>query len=298
MTSQTPVTYLLVVALLISVIFIGYGSYEFYLQKITLKYSEQQLASTTEASRIHIQLLRNDLLAKSNENTDLRTLLGIEQTRNNQFDEQIQSLSSTVGILDKLSKTDKELLQKYSSVYFLNENYTPSQLIEINPTFLFRDTKPETIHVNIKSHLENLLRNANSNGMPLLVLSAYRSFGTQATLKTEYKVMFGTTAANKFSADQGYSEHQLGSTIDFTTITLGENLTGFDKTKGYTWLTQNAYKYGFVLSYPKGNTYYQFEPWHWRYVGVELATKLHTDNKYFYDMDQREINTYLVKIFD
>ncbi|MEK7495870.1 MAG: D-alanyl-D-alanine carboxypeptidase family protein, partial [Patescibacteria group bacterium] len=64
------------------------------------------------------------------------------------------------------------------------------------------------------------------------------------------------------------------------------------------WLTENAYKYGFILSYPKQNTYYRFEPWHWRFVGVALATKLHDGNKYFYDLSQREIDQYLVSIFD
>ena len=151
---------------------------------------------------------------------------------------------------------------------------------------------------NIKPYLENLLKAAASDSVSLLVLSAYRSFCTQAALKTGYKVVYGTTAANKFSADQGYSEHQLGSTVDFTTQTGGETLSGFDKTKSYEWLNQNAYKYGFILSYPKGNKFYQFEPWHWRFVGVELATKIHSENKNFYDMDQREINDFLVKIFD
>ncbi|PJC82708.1 hypothetical protein CO006_02150, partial [Candidatus Roizmanbacteria bacterium CG_4_8_14_3_um_filter_35_14] len=61
---------------------------------------------------------------------------------------------------------------------------------------------------------------------------------------------------------------------------------------------ENAYKYGFILSYPKQNTYYQFEPWHWRFVGMTLATKLHDTNQYFYNLAQREIDLYLISIFD
>jgi D-alanyl-D-alanine carboxypeptidase len=60
----------------------------------------------------------------------------------------------------------------------------------------------------------------------------------------------------------------------------------------------NAYKYGFTLSYPKGNTSYVFEPWHWRFVGVKLATDLHNQGKNFYDLDQRSIDAYLVNFFD
>jgi D-alanyl-D-alanine carboxypeptidase len=109
---------------------------------------------------------------------------------------------------------------------------------------------------------------------------------------------FGSGTANSFSADQGYSEHQLGTAVDFTTPAIGAVLTGFDKTASYQWLQANAYKYGFVLSYPKGNGYFVFEPWHWRYVGVELATFLHDQGKNFYDLDQRTIDSYLIKFFD
>ena len=74
--------------------------------------------------------------------------------------------------------------------------------------------------------------------------------------------------------------------------------TTFEKTKSYDWLVKNAYKYGFIISYPKQNTFYQFEPWHWRFVGVELARKIHDEGKYFYEMDQRTINTFLANFFD
>ena len=106
------------------------------------------------------------------------------------------------------------------------------------------------------------------------------------------------SGANKFSADQGYSEHQLGTTIDFTTLKTRNNFSAFKSTDAYIWLTDNAYKYGFVLSYPETNGYYVFEPWHWRFVGVKLAKRLYDDKIYFYDLSQREIDEYLVSIFD
>ena len=86
--------------------------------------------------------------------------------------------------------------------------------------------------------------------------------------------------------------------VDFATPATGTGFAGFDKTPEYAWLLANAYKYGFEISYPQSNTYYEFEPWHWRFVGVALATTLHSRNEYFYDMDQREIDTYLADIFD
>jgi D-alanyl-D-alanine carboxypeptidase len=75
-------------------------------------------------------------------------------------------------------------------------------------------------------------------------------------------------------------------------------MNGFEKTEAYEWLQKNAYNYGFVISYTKNNTYYSFEPWHWRFVGKKLAKKLHKTNKYFYKMDQREIYNYLEYFFD
>ena len=106
------------------------------------------------------------------------------------------------------------------------------------------------------------------------------------------------SGANAFSADQGYSEHQLGTTIDFTTDAIGSSFSGFEDTASFEWLMENAHRYGFILSYPDNNAYYQYEPWHWRFVGVDLARDLHRDEKGFYDLDQREIDTYLIKLFD
>jgi zinc D-Ala-D-Ala carboxypeptidase len=76
------------------------------------------------------------------------------------------------------------------------------------------------------------------------------------------------------------------------------NFTAFEKSDAYDWLMNNSYKYGFILSYPKGNSYYQYEPWHFRFVGKLLANMLHQENKNFYDVDQRTIDNYLITIFN
>ncbi len=215
------------------------------------------------------------------------------------FDDQINTISSTVGVLDKLSKTDKELLQKYSKVYFLNEHYVPDALAEIDKKFLFEGGgSNELIHAQVAPFLTKLILEAKEDGIDLLVVSAFRSFAEQASLKFGYSVTYGAGTANQFSADQGYSEHQLGTSVDFTTPTTGGSFSKFKDTEAFTWLENNAHKYGFTLSYPAGNKYYVYEPWHWRFVGVQLATQLKELGKYFYDLEQREIDKYLVKIFD
>lgn len=220
------------------------------------------------------------------------------QNRLGGFEKTVGTISGTVGVLEKLSKTDPELLQKYSKVFFLNEHYAPERLLEINQQYVYSNTRPEKIHALVLPYLNSMFAAAQGAGTPLFVKSAYRSFDEQASLKSSYSVTYGAGTANQFSADQGYSEHQLGTTVDFITTGQSGQLEGFDKTNAYQWLLANAYRYGFVLSYPKGNKYYVFEPWHWRYVGVKLATYLYEQKKNFYDMEQREIDEYLAVIFD
>jgi LAS superfamily LD-carboxypeptidase LdcB len=215
-----------------------------------------------------------------------------------EFHETVGEISGTVDTLNKLSKTDPELLQKYSKVYFLNEHYVPELLNKIPSEYLYSDRTQGQIHAQVWPHLKALLDAAKAEGMAIYIESAYRSFEEQKSLKSSYRVTYGAGTANQFSADQGYSEHQLGTTVDFITTGLGGQPEGFEKTSSYQWLLNNAHKYGFVLSYYQGNPYYIFEPWHWRYVGVELAAYLRSVNKHFYDLEQREIDAYLVNIFN
>lgn len=241
--------------------------------------------------------LENKILELEDRNIALTKTLKTEQQKNESFSAQIGQIAGTVGRLDKLSKTDEELLQKYSKIYFLNENYVPGLLAPIPANFIFEAGKKVQIHSKVLPFLESLIKAAESEGVSLKIISGFRSFGDQSSLKSSYSVTYGT-GANKFSADQGYSEHQLGTTIDFTTETLGLNFTNFSKTESYEWLVNNAYKYGFIISYPEGNSFYQFEPWHWRFVGKRLAERLREEKQNFYDLDQRKIDAYLINIFD
>jgi zinc D-Ala-D-Ala carboxypeptidase len=212
--------------------------------------------------------------------------------------EQVGSLGGTLNTLQKLSKTDPELLAKYSKVFFLSENYIPERLAEIPPEYEYSEKKQLTIQTDVWPRLKTMIDDATKANVKMYAFSAYRSFKEQQLLKDVYTINYGAGTANSFSADQGYSEHQLGTALDIIAPGLGGVLDGFEKTPAYTWLLANAYKYGFILSYPKNNKYYVFEPWHWRFVGVKLATDLHNQGKNFYDLDQRTIDEYLVNIFD
>ena len=111
--------------------------------------------------------------------------------------------------------------------------------------------------------------------------SAYRSYNTQNGLYTNYKNRDGEKEADTYSARPGFSEHQLGLAVDVRSSNLTSNLT----TEDYKWMLDNSYKYGFIIRYPKGKqhiTQFIEEPWHIRYLGVELATKVH-DSGLTYD---------------
>ncbi len=213
------------------------------------------------------------------------------------IEDQVGGALKTVSVLDKLSKIDAELLQKYSKVYFLNEHYEPPRTTAVDPKFVYDESRTHYLHAQAMPFFNDMVEEALEDGVELYVVSAYRSFDTQSSLKNAYRMTYGS-GANAFSADQGYSEHQLGTTIDFTTTGINGGLDGFEATPAYAWLQKNAHKFGFVLSYPENNQYYIFEPWHWRFVGEDLADALNEDGKHFYDMDQREIDKYLVSIFD
>ncbi len=214
------------------------------------------------------------------------------------LEDRLGDISGTVSTLEKLSKTDPELLQKYSKVFFLNEHYVPERLIEVPDGYEYTESEHSLVLTPVWPHLKKMLDRALKDDIKIYVSSAYRSFDEQNALKGQYTTVYGTGTASQFSADQGYSEHQLGTTVDLITTGTNGALSGFEDTPAYQWLLSNAHKYGFVLSYPQDNDYYIFEPWHWRYVGVDLAEDLHDDGKHFYDLDQREIDKYLVSIFD
>ena len=265
----------------------AYGGWYFWQEFVQEKQGLLDTIAGLEIKTKNLETERNDLFAN----------LENEKTRNDQLAEQVGEIAGTVGILEKLKNTDKELLQKYSKVSFLNENYVPDLLTNVDSIFVLSEEKKILIHAKVWPFLEKMLKAAERDGVDIKVLSGFRSFGEQSSLKASYKLTYGSNA-NQFSADQGYSEHQLGTTVDLTTPTIGGAYNGFAQSEAYQWLLKNAYRYGFSLSYPEKNTYYQFEPWHWRFVGEELARDLHRDDKYFYDLDQREIDKYLVSIFD
>jgi LAS superfamily LD-carboxypeptidase LdcB len=284
---------------------VAYQAFKMHSLETRVNTLSSELASTTESYRTTMDILSQGFSSLSRETLGLSTTITSTKEHVEAVSSQVAgvqetvgSISGTVNTLQKLSTVDAEILKKYSKIFFLSENYVPAHLSIIPPTYTYSSSRTEKIVSEVWPFLEKLLIQANNDGVALYVKSGYRSFAEQKSLKSTYSVIYGAGTANTFSADQGYSEHQLGTTVDFITSGLGGNLGGFDSTKAYEWLEANAYRYGFVLSYPKDNAYYIYEPWHWRFVGIRLATYLHNNNQHFYDLDQRTIDTYLANTYD
>ena len=114
----------------------------------------------------------------------------------------------------------------------------------------------------------------------LILNSGFRTYKNQQGLYNRTRDSRGLAVAEKLSARSGHSEHQLGLAADFSVKGQGcVIMVCFGKTEAGTWLAENAHQYGFVIRYPKGYkpvTGFQYEPWHFRYVGVELATEMKT----------------------
>ncbi|MFX0549280.1 M15 family metallopeptidase [Hathewaya histolytica] len=165
----------------------------------------------------------------------------------------------------------------------ITSSYEPEELSRVNIPFHRTSFSKESMMVNEAARAaEKLVGDASNEKFYLKGVSAYRSYNNQETTYSYISKTKGEKHADVYSARPGQSEHQTGLAIDLGIRSLNYDLNeNFASTKEGTWLSQNCYKYGFVIRYPKGKehiTGYSFEPWHIRYVGVELAKYLTENN--------------------
>ena len=150
------------------------------------------------------------------------------------------------------------------------------------PNVLTRTDKSDSersIRSDIEQPMINMFAAASASGNQLMIGSGYRSAALQAIYFNSLASSVGETVANQSIAYPGQSEHQTGLAADITTVSRNCYLDDcFADTSDGQWLVNNSYKYGFILRYPKDKesiTEYRYEPWHFRYVGIDLATALH-----------------------
>ena len=169
------------------------------------------------------------------------------------------------------------LVNKYHS---LSKDYVPKDLEDIDTKYAIKGMKMVSY---AKDAFEEMSKAALKDKMHILAMSTYRSYDYQVNLYNKYAKKDGVDAANTYSAKAGFSEHQTGLAVDV--YNGSTSYTSFEKTKEFNWMQENAYKYGFIMRYPKDKekeTGYKYEAWHYRYIGKEIAKYIH-DNKITYE---------------
>lgn len=160
----------------------------------------------------------------------------------------------------------------------LDKNYIPKNLTFPNISFTDEASQEERHVVDIiREPLENLIREAEKDGIILIGNSGYRSYKSQKNLYYNRVKTDGKEIADLYVSKQGSSEHQTGLAIDIT----NEDRYFLKGTREAEWLSENCYKFGFILRYPEGKeniTNINYEPWHIRYVGIQVAEYIHDNN--------------------
>ncbi len=158
-----------------------------------------------------------------------------------------------------------------NKTYPLPEDYVPKNTYKTVNTANCADCLDKSV---IDAY-NKMKTDAAANGLTLWIASGFRSYGYQTALYNGYANANGKAAADTYSARPGHSEHQSGLAFDLNTVTQS-----FADTKEGIWINENCHKYGFIIRYPKGKdneTGYIYEPWHLRYVGENLASKLYNN---------------------
>ncbi|MCP5093970.1 MAG: M15 family metallopeptidase, partial [Chloroflexi bacterium] len=178
-----------------------------------------------------------------------------------------------------------DLLVVITKTYGMSKTFTPEDLVPLSDYFPHEITLgyPTEVRAIIIDPLLAIMNDMKAAGLQPQLLSGYRSYVAQSIAFDKWLERY-PDRASILSAPPGHSEHQLGTTVDFGSPELpdivGENIqfhTHFYLTSEGIWLLENAHRYGFTLSYPREAielTGFAYEPWHYRYVGIEMATHL------------------------
>lgn len=159
----------------------------------------------------------------------------------------------------------------------LPAGYAPTDLVSLRDIGVPTLGRSTLLRREAADNLDRLVASAAAAGEELVVISAYRSYEDQRFSYERLVSIYGAEA-DRMSATPGHSQHQLGTAVDFTNAAVGyEVQQSFGSTSASAWLTLHAHEYGFVLAYPPGEeaeTGYEWEPWHYRYIGADNARRI------------------------
>lgn len=169
-----------------------------------------------------------------------------------------------------------DILAPVDKQHRLEATCEPDDLVALPAHFLAADG--QQMRAAAATAMVELLEAALAAGHELFVISAYRSYDLQQQVFQWHVDTYGLDEAERVSARPGHSEHQLGTAADVTSRTVNlELVKAFGETPEGRWVAENAHRFGFIVSYPDGKedvTGYDYEPWHLRYVGKDVAAEV------------------------
>ncbi len=171
--------------------------------------------------------------------------------------------------------SSNDLLVLVNKFNGLESTYAPNDLVNMSLMYAYSNNK---IRSEVNTKYTEMAAVAKTEGFTLIASYSYRSYQEQESAYNKYYDSKGLAYADSFAARAGFSEHQTGLALDITTRL--EDDEEFVETEEFSWLQENAHNYGFILRYPKDMediTGYTYEPWHYRYVGVDVATKIYNE---------------------
>ena len=292
-------SFILLIILIVAII-IGLDKYKEYKYKQTNEYKLTQVGYTLEESKLIINKLNDEnesYFVNNKKNNYIIDLLNekyfleknLYEYLEYKVDNKKKSYYDIVAIVNvgankdwydskKVKETDlsKGNLMLVNIFNYLNDDYEPTEITNIDLSYSYSGNKvsKETNDAYIEMAVA-----AKEDGIQLMANSTYRTYQRQDEIYKDFYYSKGVSYADKYAARAGYSEHQTGLAIDI--FTSGSSTTSnFEESDAFKWLSTNAYKYGFILRYPKDKEYltgYEYESWHYRYLGVETATKVYQE---------------------
>ncbi len=183
--------------------------------------------------------------------------------------------------MDKEAYTESQLIEEFSVDMLinkhrnLNKDFVPENLSKIDSKYASEDGMKAS-RLAINAFIE-MSKAAKKDDMDIVINSAYRSYEDQEKISNTYLELYGQGYVDKYVAKPGFSEHQTGLCFDIGS----RNSKVFAESNEYKWMLENAYKYGFILRFPKKYeliTGFRSEPWHYRYVGKNIAKVIHDED--------------------
>ena len=285
------------VVIIIGVVF-GLNKYQDYVYKNTTEYKLTEMGYTQEEIELFKSVLNKEVfeaLLNQPKMVHLSSLLKEKYYLNKNLEKYLAymnknkimtNLSDVVALVNvgadnpwyeniQEADTSKEYAILVNKFYRLSEEYVPDDLISVSNLYAYEGHQ---IREEALIHFIDMFEEAREEGLKFVINSSYRSYDSQKQTYDNAEKYNGKEYADNYAAHPGHSEHQSGLAIDIAKY--GSNVD-FSTTDEHAWLINNAHRFGFILRYPQDKEYitgYKYEAWHFRYVGVEIATIIKQEN--------------------